>query len=101
MIEEDLYIIKESGVLVVRSNGINVELTDYSTGAEIKEAIGNVMKTLDIRRIYKDDSFVEFIYHRKFDRYRIIYSTDNERMEAYTRMEELGEDWYFGHVLQE
>jgi len=95
MIEGNLEVTKRPEELVAKSDGIDVEVTDYSNGAKLKEDIENSMKTLDIWYIYKADSIVEFMYKSKSDEYSIVYSGDKKPFNVYTTVEALGGGWHY------
>ena len=96
MIEGNLEVTKRPEELVAKSDGIDVEVTDYSNGAKLKEDIENSMKTLDIWYIYKTESFVIFTYESKSDEYSIVYSDDNKPFNVYyTDIEALGGGWHY------
>lgn len=92
---DDFRIYKESEKIEIIKNGMNTLDVKALFDEETKNNIINAINDLELSRIEKVKTNLEFVYTSKKDQHSIVYSIDKNEVNSYTELKDLGDNWYY------
>jgi hypothetical protein len=94
-----LTIYMDSNKLLVSDNGESISLSDVPLDNEIISSIKDLSKRLNIEYIYRLDGYVKFLFYTEEDQYSLAFTFDKSKLNCYTNIEDMGDNWYFCYIF--